>query len=96
MNMIIVEILAHPVVLITLAMFSATVKLCIGQTEHAIPRFIIGFVYLFILCWPDMPEELRRYLVMWSLLLMLIAEDAAWVLRNHFLRKMIKRYSIHG
>lgn len=81
------DYLASPTAVILLALIAAVISGIRGQWEYVPPRLVLVAVYGFVMLVPNMPEEIRRFLVRWSIVLLLFVEILSYGIRKFFTRK---------
>lgn len=72
----------NSLVLVLLALLSAALEFHEKKYEKMAPKIFLATVYLLIFLTPEMEEILRRYLVRWSLWLLLVIEIVSYIVRK--------------
>jgi len=76
------EYSTHPAAMVVLAMIVMILKYYEKHYEKMAPLLFMAMVYISIELYPEMEEVLRRYLVRWSIWLLLVIEITSWLVRN--------------
>jgi len=87
-----VDLLISPYFIVVVASIATALAIARKRHEEAFARICVGATYLLVALYPNSPDEVRKFLVRWSITLLLFVEVLSYFARKYFISQRKKKH----